>query len=889
MKPITLKIEGLNSFKSQQTVDFEQLGINNLFCISGKTGSGKTTIVDAIILALYGESKRGNLEEIINLSSQKALVELTIELEGEVYIISREIRRGSANNKATSKARIFKENGQIVAENATNVNAFIKDKIGLEKEQFTKVVMLQQGEFDKFLSDNKDKRLDTIKQLTDVSKYEKTRFLIDESKKSALHALNGEKNRLGEYLDVNDEIVEQKQKEIIEKTAKKEELSAEKDRLQKEVEILRNKFSLYEEFQKKEEKINVAKSDLLQVQKQKQELEKDKQKSDTYKQKLVNIEKELQENAQKQQVWAQCKGAVETLVSYEKDISDARAEYNVVNEEKKAKEKELESIQNEKQRMESAFGFCMEKAESEEQKAKDELLKINVDYSTWSNKKKEVENKQKDLAFKKKKFGEIKVQYEVLQRGVNALKDEVEKLKNQKQEKQALLDKMKNDNMVGAVLATVKVGDVCPICGNVVTSLSHVEQQDFAEVETQLKVIDKEFENAQKNLISNEKSLTGIVANYETFSDEIVKTEREIAETQKSMGAEITAEQVSKAKERSDGASRYSKLVSNFIKQKQIVEDKIKELEKRKEAGVQLRAKVDEAKKALEEKCGTSSAQQIDETLKSFQTSSDLLTKEKKTLEETIKDISAKEIQITEQEKSKSELLESLKKEHTYCEKVDKIQVENAGRLLKITDETLLSLSEETSALSEACRQLIARNEQRKNLNKSVEEKTKRYDILNELSSLFRGGAFTEFILDAFIEEITEQASERMEKLSSGQYTLYYEDGKFFVRDYFSGNAGRNVNTLSGGERFLASLSLAIAISRRTAQSKDYGFFFIDEGFGTLDENTIETVCASLENLSLDTMVGVITHRNELIERIPSVLEVRKEDSEAGSVCIMKA
>jgi exonuclease SbcC len=117
---------------------------------------------------------------------------------------------------------------------------------------------------------------------------------------------------------------------------------------------------------------------------------------------------------------------------------------------------------------------------------------------------------------------------------------------------------------------------------------------------------------------------------------------------------------------------------------------------------------------------------------------------------------------------------------------------------------------------------------------------------------------------------------------------MEYRDGNFFVNDYFSSGASRSVSTLSGGEKFLASLSLAIAISRRTAQSKDYGFFFIDEGFGTLDETTLETVCASLEKLASDTMVGVITHRSELIDRIPSVLNVSKADGENGSICTRK-
>jgi exonuclease SbcC len=98
-----------------------------------------------------------------------------------------------------------------------------------------------------------------------------------------------------------------------------------------------------------------------------------------------------------------------------------------------------------------------------------------------------------------------------------------------------------------------------------------------------------------------------------------------------------------------------------------------------------------------------------------------------------------------------------------------------------------------------------------------------------------------------------------------------------------SGNEKRNVKTLSGGETFLASLSLAIAISQELSKSKNFDFFFIDEGFGTLSQDAIDMVVGALETLSSDTMVGVITHRNELIERIPAVVKVSAPDEETGS------
>ena len=86
MKPIKLEIEGINSFTDKQELDFEAVGRNNLFCISGKTGAGKTTIFDCLMLALYGKSGKGNLADVVNLSRDRAFVALEFESGGDIYL-----------------------------------------------------------------------------------------------------------------------------------------------------------------------------------------------------------------------------------------------------------------------------------------------------------------------------------------------------------------------------------------------------------------------------------------------------------------------------------------------------------------------------------------------------------------------------------------------------------------------------------------------------------------------------------------------------------------------------------------------------------------------------------------------------------------------------------
>src|SRR5262249_27251571 len=123
-------------------------------------------------------------------------------------------------------------------------------------------------------------------------------------------------------------------------------------------------------------------------------------------------------------------------------------------------------------------------------------------------------------------------------------------------------------------------------------------------------------------------------------------------------------------------------------------------------------------------------------------------------------------------------------------------------------------------------------------------------------------------------------------ELSGGQYELTHDDGRFEIIDHADADAHRPVKTLSGGETFQASLALALALSAQMSSLAAAGAarldsIFLDEGFGTLDESTLETVAATLENLASkgDRMVGIITHVGALAERVPADGEAHRDNT----------
>ena len=159
----------------------------------------------------------------------------------------------------------------------------------------------------------------------------------------------------------------------------------------------------------------------------------------------------------------------------------------------------------------------------------------------------------------------------------------------------------------------------------------------------------------------------------------------------------------------------------------------------------------------------------------------------------------------------------------------------------------------------------------------------KRADLYRVIADMTKGKAMLNFVAAEYIAEFTAVAGEILGELSGGKYTMCYDKvNGFMVSDYLNGGKYRKTDTLSGGELFLASLSVAIAIARTQSRGNN-AFFFLDEGFGTLDEDLIDVVYGALESLSKDCLVGVITHAEALISRMPFTVTVEEATDTCGS------
>jgi exonuclease SbcC len=155
--------------------------------------------------------------------------------------------------------------------------------------------------------------------------------------------------------------------------------------------------------------------------------------------------------------------------------------------------------------------------------------------------------------------------------------------------------------------------------------------------------------------------------------------------------------------------------------------------------------------------------------------------------------------------------------------------------------------------------------------------------VAKALFQHLKADRFERWLLAEALDTLVDGASRTLRELSAGQYDLGHEKGEFFVVDHHDAGLRRAVRTLSGGETFQASLALALALSEQLAglstAAASLESIVLDEGFGTLDATTLDTVAATLENLAAkgDRLVGVVTHVSALAERIPTRFEVHRD------------
>ena len=248
-------------------------------------------------------------------------------------------------------------------------------------------------------------------------------------------------------------------------------------------------------------------------------------------------------------------------------------------------------------------------------------------------------------------------------------------------------------------------------------------------------------------------------------------------------------------------------------------------------------------------------------------------------------------LDVVEQQHLDREISDYRQKHHAVGERLAELGIEVGDN--QVTDDALARAEREVAklrqeheeglkniaALEQKIKELEQQTQRADELSRERESLSRDYSVYRRLADDLRSEHFQAYLLEEAFRELVRGASDRLMKLS-GRYALAYREDSFHVLDNDNAGERRSADTLSGGETFLASLALALELSeqvQRASSAVNLGSLFIDEGFGTLDSENLDSVAAAIESLQVGgRMVGIITHIPELTERLPAFIRVEK-------------
>ncbi|EKK7175853.1 SMC family ATPase [Vibrio sp. Vb1574] len=1012
MKPIKLTMQAFGPFTKTEVIDFEKLGRNPLFLINGPTGSGKTSILDAICFALYGETtgnERQGIQMRCDLSAQDLPTEVVLEfsLHGKQYRVVRSPEQeapkargeGMTIKKHTAALYELGETETLITSKTTQVKTEVSNIIGLNETQFRQVMVLPQGKFRELLLASSKEREEIFGQLFQTDIYKKIEYALKD-KASAISKAKGEfDNQIRGALQVAEASSEQELLQQLEQVTKqlesdKKNEQAALDKLNTAKSELQKAETLNGEFSKREQaesalKLHLEHSDSIKARQQQLENAKNANKIELPYISLQNAKAQTQELGQK---------IVALKESLEKAHVVAREQENLQQSAKEAAAKvpqltqlqyQLESTKNklvEKDNLESKITAGYQQKQQFEATLKQYIeLKDKLTLQAQQGQK-ELEKARVDVALIGSIDAEIKQKQRLLQdlKKLHDLTLELSKLNALTVGKQQSLNEasqrymqcqqdadtieLKWHNAQAAVLAQrLKAGEACPVCG----SETHPNPATFVEeavTKEQVQAARAKEREAQTllNQLSNQLEQHNVViSQYQNQCNQLKEELGEYATSEIStVQNDLQALNAQLLRLQAIDIEKIERNVEQLNQRCVVGENKIHELQNKiaadestveanQEQLAQLQASIDpkySSADLLEREILLTKEQilSLNTGLEKAQTALQQAILEKSNAESHLATnkqwLSESEQKLSQAELAWNEALQASKFEdesHYLSSRVgdDELQawqqeIDSFKQAQTKLEQTLHDLNHALKDLErpnlelfndrlttlqaqyievrnqlDTTRSIFERLEKvRKDIavlhekNSKLEEEYKVFGTLYDVASGKTGSRVSlhRFVLGVLLDDVLIQASQRLSLMSKGRYILARKTEGFkgaagrgldlMVEDGYTGKT-RDVATLSGGESFMAALALALGLSD-VVQSYSGGIrldtLFIDEGFGSLDPESLDLAIQTLVDLQqTGRMIGVISHVSELKEQMAQRIDV--EPSRLGSTVSIKS
>ncbi len=921
MRPQKLSVSGFTCFREPTEINFADL---ELFAIVGQTGSGKSSILDAITYALFGETSRlgsKGLEALVSLGAGSMYAVLEFEAsDGKTYKVSR-VWSKRASEKALRFERLEGTRWNTASEGIKikEVEEAIERTVGLNFSGFTRAILLPQGEFDRFLRGSATERRDLLKGLLGVERIEAMMRRAGEIAREAKVRLDGIGALLMDAAQITPEFIETHHAEL-EETVK--DLGA----MQGTLEMRRFEVTEAREVLKRCTELETVRRELSVWQGRAAEAEAAGRRV-TAARRVAAVTPVLNslERSLKSEVAARTE--VEKRAGQLEAIR-ARQEAALVRQQAAVAaglgivdlDVRITALNVAKPKLERlwALGGRVTEVRVTDGRVVDGDVRFVWDEVRFSELEglrnqsgllRKLEKDARDLEAQRRLVAQEleavtrqRVEAEALLEG---LKHSGRETSEREKALESQLELARRENLVGQIVVDLEVGDPCPVCGEPLQTIPTVGASRVPSLERELKAVRTDLQEKRSQFKATQETLKNHAANLEKLRG----SAEQLAERSKTFGAElqtlradfqravgdvddpISAIQEARAGLLSGLAAEVLTLTGGQDVEAQIVA-----------LGRERRSLEDAQRSAEKALAETEAGRRAAET--ALESAQELLAERSQEVAELRAELqaalanagcaSADEARAAALAEPEIQRLESLERE--YRDRLNNLRDRELGIRealngravnpaefaaleadLRDLELRIRGLTQQQGRLEQTIRDLQMRLRDKNRLVAESAGLEKRYDLYQSLSNDLKGNQFQDYLLTQVQRDLLSRASSVMREITRDRYILTLEDGEFSVRDAWNGMEARSVRTLSGGESFIASLSLALALSDYLAGSKALGALFLDEGFGTLDSEALDAVAGVLESLNTQgRTVGVITHVSSLAERLPNRLMVEK-------------
>jgi exonuclease SbcC len=920
LRPIKLELKGFTAFRETCKIDFSEF---DLFAITGPTGAGKTSLLDAMTYALYGKTSRLNKAgwDLVSQGANAMSVLLHFRVGAEEYQVMRGIRGSTVSARLEQRE---KDEWKPLSGSITGVNEEIQRIVGLDFSGFTKTVILPQGKFDVFLRGEAKERREVLCELLDVDVYQRMMKSANERSKDA--GIRAEERAANIDAGATPEAKAESEQRLGELAEKVGSAAALCDKLRNSLTgalTLREKRTALATSRRELEhaglQLMAAQTAAIQARQQVEsqslaiddlhrQIESTFYDSDSHLRLNTLLPQARQQRKVREHLAAgekKLEAARLDLAAAEEAVQRARAAQNAVN----IRLQEAERLRGEAESAFKDLRLNHGSADAIQQVIKDleSARKEATDVPAIAGQIRQLEAREKTLATE-----------------VEAAGESIERARSDFETAEKLHEQLHARDRGAALRHELKPGEACPVCEQTVQKVPAAPVAGkLAKARQQMAQAKTSFEKAQNGLLELRGEAQSVPGKLAVAREQLQMRKSRVEQTTsraQSMlrtsvedpipslrslingikAAELDAQEAHSRygvvlKQQGEAGSTLQKAehgkqliesgISNLGGQIESFEQELGALDEvlrgapaleeiMREIAVLEAAKKKRTELEVKRRTGEAALKQAEGTVVECGKSSAALESGRTRCEESIE---ALQKEIAKGEEQLKDALGDIALAGTPDEATQIERLEASSR------QDLEALQAEVQKCRFGIDDLARRIERNEKLREEVTRLRSEGAVYRDLGNWLNAGNFQQYLLGSAFDILAMEGSKHLKELSGGRYEFAFEGDEFVVSDHSNGDETRSVRTLSGGESFLASLALALALAESITQlngergAVSLESLFLDEGFSTLDSETLSKVADAIEVLQNGKrLIGIITHVQSLADQMPVRIEIEK-------------